>query len=208
MLKIENLRFSYTKNARFNFPDWEAMKGEHWLISGNSGCGKTTLLHLLAGLLVPDSGKILINNTMLNGLKPAEVDKFRGQNIGLIFQKHYFIGDINMQQNLLSVQTLPGFTPDREHISEMMESLGIANLRHKKPADLSQGELQRFSVARALVNKPKLLLADEPTSSLDDQNCVTFLNLIRQNAERYRITLVIATHDARLKGHFKNIYKL
>lgn len=208
MLKIENLRFSYAKNAKFSFPDWETMKGEHWLISGNSGSGKTTLLHLLAGLLIPESGKITINNTLLNGLNPAELDKFRGQNIGLIFQKHYFIGAINMRQNLLSAQTLPGFAPDLRHVEELMDLLGIENLQHKNPGELSQGELQRFSVARALVNKPQLLLADEPTSSLDNHNCAAFVDLIRQNAAKYQITLIIATHDARLSERFTNVYKL
>jgi len=204
MVITQELVFNYSRDVVFNFPDMEIQTREQWLVTGNSGSGKTTLLHLLSGLLKPDSGTISINNTVINRLAPSEMDRFRGKNIGLIFQKHYFIGAISMRQNLLSSQTLPGFKLDVNHVETLMDILGIKSFQHKKPAMLSQGELQRFSVARALANKPLLLLADEPTSSLDDQNCHVFIDLIKQVADQFKTTLIIATHDARLKNLFTN----
>lgn len=208
LVKTQDLKFNYNGEKRFNFPDFEIDKGEHMLLAGESGSGKTTLLHLLAGLIQPASGNVIINNQEISKLKPSEMDKFRGKNIGLIFQKHYFLGAISMRQNLLSAQTLPGFEPYLQHIEILLETLGIKPLEHKKPAALSQGELQRFSVARALANKPLLLLADEPTSSLDDRNCRLFMDLIKSAAEQFRSTLMIATHDARLFDQFPKRYQL
>lgn len=208
LVTTQELFFKYTRGNHFNFPDLKIQYGDQWLVKGISGSGKTTFLHLLAGLLHPTSGRITINNQEIEQMSPAEMDKFRGRNIGLIFQRHHFIGAISMRQNLLSAQTLPGFLPDLKHIDELTVSLGIKSLLHKKPEVLSQGELQRFSVARALVNKPLLLLADEPTSSLDDRNASAFVNIIIENAAKYQTSLIIATHDARLKDRFTNIYEL
>jgi putative ABC transport system ATP-binding protein len=208
MITTDKLSFTYRGGASFTFTDWHPDQGEQWLVSGTSGSGKTTLLHLLAGLLRPTSGKITINNTTINSLSSTQMDAFRGKNIGLIFQKHHFIGAINMLNNLKAAQTLPGLTPNTAHLNELMDTLEIRNLETKLPSQLSQGELQRFAVARALANKPSLLLADEPTSSLDDRNCDTFIRLITANASRYNTTLIIATHDVRLKQNFSSIYSL
>ncbi len=208
MIATKDLSFKYKNGSRFAFPDWSINQGEQWLVTGVSGSGKTTLLHLFAGLLSPSSGSIIINNTAINKLSPAKMDAHRGQNIGLIFQKNYFIGAINMLNNLRASQTLSGLKPDLLHLQELMDILEIRGLEKKMPSQLSQGELQRFSVARALANKPAMLLADEPTSSLDDHNCDTFINLITENAWHYKTTLIIATHDARLKEHFSSIYPL
>ncbi len=208
LVKIKALKFNYSEEKHFNFPDFEIENGEHLLVAGESGSGKTTLLHLLAGLIQPASGNVIISNQEISKLKPSEMDRFRGKNIGLIFQKHYFLGAISMRQNLLSAQTLPGFEPDLQHIEILLETLGIKPLEHKKPAALSQGELQRFSVARALANKPLLLLADEPSSSLDDRNCRLFMDLIKGAAAQFRSTLMIATHDARLFDQFPKRYQL
>lgn len=208
MIVTDKLSFTYSGGVSFTFADWRLNQGEQRLVSGTSGSGKTTLLHLLAGLLRPATGNITINDTTINRLTNADMDAFRGKNIGLIFQKHHFIGAINMRNNLKAAQTLPGLTPNTAHLNELMDTLEIRNLETKLPSQLSQGELQRFAVARALANKPSLLLADEPTSSLDDRNCDTFIRLITANASRYNTTLIIATHDARLKQNFSSIYSL
>jgi putative ABC transport system ATP-binding protein len=208
MIATDKLSFTYRGGVSFTFTDWRLNQGEQRLVSGTSGSGKTTLLHLLAGLLRPATGNITINDTTINRLTNADMDAFRGKNIGLIFQKHHFIGAINMRNNLKAAQTLPGLTPNTAHLNELMDTLEIGNLETKLPSQLSQGELQRFAVARALANKPSLLLADEPTSSLDDRNCDTFIRLITANASRYNTTLIIATHDARLKQNFSSIYSL
>jgi putative ABC transport system ATP-binding protein len=208
MIVTDKLSFTYSEGVSFTFADWRLNQGEQRLVSGTSGSGKTTLLHLLAGLLRPATGNITINDTTINRLTNADMDAFRGKNIGLIFQKHHFIGAINMRNNLKAAQTLPGLTPNTAHLNELMDTLEIRNLETKLPSQLSQGELQRFAVARALANKPSLLLADEPTSSLDDRNCDTFIRLITANASRYNTTLIIATHDARLRQNFSSIYSL
>jgi len=208
MIVTDKLSFTYSEGVSFTFADWRLNQGEQRLVSGTSGSGKTTLLHLLAGLLRPATGNITINDTTINRLTNADMDAFRGKNIGLIFQKHHFIGAINMRNNLKAAQTLPGLTPNTAHLNELMDTLEIRNLETKLPSQLSQGELQRFAVARALANKPSLLLADEPTSSLDDRNCDTFIRLITANASRYNTTLIIATHDVRLKQNFSSIYSL
>jgi putative ABC transport system ATP-binding protein len=208
MIVTDKLSFTYSGGVSFTFADWRLNQGEQRLVSGTSGSGKTTLLHLLAGLLRPATGNITINDITINRLTNADMDAFRGKNIGLIFQKHHFIGAINMLNNLKAAQTLPGLTPNTAHLNELMNTLEIRNLEKKLPSQLSQGELQRFAVARALANQPAVLLADEPTSSLDDRNCDTFIRLITTNARRFNTTLIIATHDARLKQNFSSIYSL
>ena len=208
MLETRNLSFRYPKGKSFQFPDLLLKKGEHAVIIGNSGSGKTTFLHLLAGILKAESGNVFINGTDIQRSGFTETDKFRGQNMGLIFQKHFFIGAINMLQNLILSQTLPGQKSDKQYIETLLDELKIGNLSTKYPNELSQGELQRFSLARALANKPLLVLADEPTSSLDDDNCNRFVTLLLKASERHNTSLVIATHDARLTVYFDKIIQL
>ena len=208
MLETRNLSFRYPKGKSFQFPDLLLKKGEHAVIIGNSGSGKTTFLHLLAGILKAESGNVFINGTDIQRSGFTETDKFRGQNMGLIFQKHFFIGAISMLQNLILSQTLPGQKSDKQYIETLLDELKIGNLSTKYPNELSQGELQRFSLARALANKPLLVLADEPTSSLDDENCSRFITLLLNASEKHNTSLVIATHDARLTVYFDKIIQL
>lgn len=208
MLETRNLSFRYPKGKSFQFPDLLLKKGEHAVLLGNSGSGKTTLLHLLAGILKAESGNVFINGKDIQQSGFTETDIFRGQNIGLIFQKHFFIGAITMMENLLLAQTLPGQNPDKQYIETLLDELKIENLSAKYPNELSQGELQRFSLARSLANKPVIVLADEPTSSLDDENCSRFITLLLNVSEKHNTSLVIATHDARLKVYFDKIIQL
>lgn len=208
MLHTRNLVFQYSQEKVFNFPDIHAGKGEQWLLSGNSGSGKTTLLHLIAGILKSDSGEVMVNGTDIQRKGFRHIDQFRGKNMGIIFQKHFFAGSLNMADNLLMAQKLPGLPVNKDRINGLMEELKVLHLQAKKPLELSQGELQRFSIARALVNQPVLLLADEPTSSLDDENCKRFTALIREVSVKHDTTLLIATHDSRLRREFENIIQL
>ena len=207
-IKIESLSYQYPGGKVLNFPNLQIGVNESWLLTGNSGSGKTTLLHLLAGILIPTNGTLTIANTLVNALKPAELDVFRAQHIGLVFQKSYFIDALNMYKNLLYFAELSGNKADRAFMHKLLSDLGIANLSHKKPAALSSGELQRFSIARAMINKPGIILADEPTSSLDDDNCKRFTELIIGICNSYHVTLLVATHDARLKKEFVNTIQL
>lgn len=207
-IKTENLTFQYPGGKALNFDNMCIGEKESWLLTGNSGSGKTTLLHLIAGILSPSNGAITISNTLINILKPTQLDAFRAQSIGMVFQKSYFIDALSMNKNLMYFAELSGKKTDSVYLGNLLNDLDIAHLSHKKPAHLSSGELQRFSIARALVNKPAIVLADEPTSSLDDDNCKRFTDLLVTTCNAYGVTLLIATHDARLKSEFVNSIKL
>lgn len=207
-IKTENLSFHYPGGNVFNFPDLQIETKESWLLTGNSGSGKTTLIHLLAGSLSPQHGNISIANTGINLLKPAQLDTFRAQNIGLVFQKSYFIDALSMHKNLLYFGELSGTKTEPDFLNKLVSDLGISQLLHKKPTSLSSGELQRFSIARAMINKPGVILADEPTSSLDDNNCKRFTDFLISVCDAYRVSLLVATHDVRLKKEFVNTIQL
>ncbi len=187
-----------------NFPDFNLQKGEHWLLLGQSGSGKTTLLHLLGGLLSPTSGSIQIGNTELGQLRASALDQFRGKNIGIVFQKSHFVRALTIGENLALAQQLAGLKPNRERIVELLERLNIGDKLRLKPDRLSIGEQQRAAIARALINQAPIILADEPTSALDDHNATEVINLLEEQAKALGSTLLVVTHDKRLKDRFPN----
>lgn len=199
MLKASNLSHQYSGGNRLKFPDLSIGSGEEWLILGQSGCGKTTLLNLLSGLLKPESGSVELAGTNLSKLSGARLDKFRGKHIGVVFQQSHFIASLTVLQNLLLAQKLAGVKRDRVYLKRLLEKLGLSDKVNRLPSRLSVGEQQRVSIARALATKPKLILADEPTSALDDKNCEVVLNLLREASSETGAALVIVTHDTRLK---------
>ncbi|MCP4440218.1 MAG: ATP-binding cassette domain-containing protein [Aureispira sp.] len=204
MLATKNLTFEYNRQQQFKFPDIQCKEGDHWLIIGQSGCGKTTLLHLLGGLLKPTGGEILINDTNINSLSESGLDKFRGGNIGIVFQQSHLIKALSVEENLLTTQYLAGVPQDKALIKNILTKLNLGDKLKSKPHNLSLGEQQRVSIARALVNNPVLILADEPTSSLDDDNCKEVVDLLLEQSKEYNAALLIVTHDGRLKELFEN----
>ncbi len=204
MLKINNLRHSYDHESMMSYPDWEVASGHHGLILGNSGCGKTTLLHLIGGLMPPKNGTIEIDGDILNEKASGSLDQYRGENIGIVFQKPHLIRSLTVQENLSLVQYLVHKRQNIPRIREVLESLDISDLAKRKVHQISQGQAQRVSIARAVINSPKLLLADEPTASLDDENCMKAINLLKSQAEDTGATLIVATHDQRVKNEFQN----
>lgn len=204
MLETSNLQYAYAGAQSLQFPDLKANKGEHWLIIGQSGCGKTTLLHLLAGLLTPKEGKIVIRDTDITQLSGAKLDKFRGQHIGVVFQKPHFVKSLNVEENLNLAQYLAGVTQDKQRVSQMLQRLNLAHKQTARTDELSEGEKQRVAIARALLNQPAIILADEPTSALDDKNCDEVIQLLKSEAEEQQSTLFIVTHDQRLKDQFEH----
>ena len=170
MIKTESLKFSYDGNKYFDFPDINLDSGENLLIIGNSGIGKTTLLHLLAGILKPKSGSINVSGIEISKFSDNELDKFRGDNIGIIFQRPHFISSLTINENLKLAKYLSPSKTSGD-AKKILESLNIRDKYQQKPNQLSEGEKQRASIALALINSPSLILADEPTSSLDDFNC-------------------------------------
>ena len=202
MIVTKSLEFSYDNNFIFKFPNINLKSTENLLILGNSGIGKSTLLHNLAGILRPKSGTINIFNNDISKFSEYELDKFRGENIGIIFQKPHFVNSLTVGENLELAQFLG--RNKRGDIKLTLECLRILDKINKKPKELSHGEKQRVSIAIAIINSPKLILADEPTSNLDDSNCANVINILKEQALKYAAQLVVITHDSRLKKHFKN----
>ena len=202
MVKINGLTYNYSSEIQLKFPDFSLSKGEQALILGQSGCGKTTLLHLLSGLLKPNSGDVNIENEDISKMSGAVLDNFRGANIGIVFQTAHFIEALTVKENLTLTQTLAGKSKDIDKIKKLLADLGVESKLNVKLKALSVGEKQRVSIARALVNSPALILADEPTSALDDKNCDAVLKLVREQAKKHNSTLLIVTHDKRLKDQF------
>ncbi len=202
MLETRDLTFSYPTSSPMYFPDIQCKQGEHWLLLGQSGSGKTTLLHLLGGLLRPSSGTIKIRDTAMEQLSGAALDHFRGRNIGIVFQTAHFVRALNVAENLALAQRLAGRPVDLNRIQELLSRLGLEHKSKSLPANLSVGERQRASIARAIINQPGILLADEPTSALDDHNCQGVLQLLKEQAEAVQAVLLIVTHDNRLKETF------
>ncbi len=208
MFKTRSLYFAYNERTSFHFPDIDLESGEDILILGESGIGKSTLLHLMSGLLRPVSGSVELMGIKLNKLSVGKSDHFRGKHIGLVFQRSHFISALSLQENLALIQYLAGKKPDKTRIREVLKSLGISDKQNNKPYQLSQGQQQRAAIALAVVNNPQLLLADEPTSSLDDKNCRKVVALLKEQALVTGAALIIITHDQRLKAQFKNTLQL
>ena len=204
MLKTKDLEFSYDGKTQMKFPDIDCKEGEHWLLIGLSGSGKTTLLHLLGGLRTPKKGDIIIADTNISKLSHSALDHFRGKQIGIVFQKAYFVRSLTVEENLKLAQKLAGQPISETRIVELLERLNVAHKMKSKTDALSIGEQQRVAIARALVNKPNIILADEPTSALDDKHCDEVLELLETQATQENATLLIVTHDARLKEKFEN----
>ena len=203
-LICKDLSFQYSGERVLSYPEIRIEKGSHWLINGPSGSGKTTLLNMIAGLLKPTNGSVLFNGTDIYSLGSSELDHFRGQNLGIVFQTPRFFSALSVFQNLLIPNYLAGKKQDKERANYLLESLGLKGNEKKRTDELSQGELQRLSLARALMNNPEILIADEPSSSLDDRNCDELIHLLEKEANEFGTTLIIVSHDARLKQKFNN----
>lgn len=203
IFQSSDLEFSYSRGPKFIYPDITLKRGECALLLGPSGSGKSTLLHTLAGLQEPNGGEVRLNETNLFQLPAAQRDKFRGENICIIFQKSHFLPYLNIFENLSL-----GKNSSQSEKYAVLENLQISHLAKKLPAECSIGELQRASIARAVLQKPKLILADEPTSALDDANAERVGNLLKASAEKHQACLLVVTHDARLKPLFTKTYAL
>jgi ABC-type lipoprotein export system ATPase subunit len=204
MLQTEALQFSYSKGKTFEFPNVKCQAKESLLILGNSGTGKTTFLNLLGLLLKPSAGILEINEKRISDLNDRDLTIFRAQNVGIVFQKPYFVNALNVRDNLLLANYLSNNSLNRQKAKELAARLGFEEMLDKKVQELSGGEQQRVCIARALMNNPKIILADEPTSALDDENCEKVANLLEKQAEIIGAALIIVTHDHRLKSRFNN----
>jgi putative ABC transport system ATP-binding protein len=207
MIKTKGVEFNYDNQVFFKFQDIDLKSSENLLIIGSSGIGKTTLLHLLAGLLESSSGSIKLFEKELSDLSSHQLDKFRKNNIGIVFQRPHFVNSLTVKENLQLAQYIAN-KKDNNRVENILKNLNIFDKSNKKTNQLSQGEKQRASIALAIVNSPKLILADEPTSSLDDINCDNVIKLLKKQATDFGAQLIVITHDSRLKKHFKNSIEL
>lgn len=209
IVQSKDLSFQYANSEQgILFADVEIKKGEHSLLLGDSGTGKTTLLHLLSGLSKPTTGKVWIDNQDIYSLGSTDLDKFRGQHIGFIFQEAHLIKNLTIEENIRLAQNLANKKENKTAVLEVLHKLQLEDKANSYPDELSRGQLQRAAIARAVINGPNLLVADEPTASLDDTNTKLVLDLLLNTASNYNATLLIATHDNRIKGHFNNTYQL
>ena len=200
VLEIAGLRHDYGSAAVLRNFSFTAVRGQHSLLLGSSGSGKTTLINLIAGLLMVQHGTISIAGQAMAGT-PAARDDLRRRRIGIIFQTLRLVEALSVTANLRLAQKLSGRAPDDAEIARLLDEVGLGHRAHARPRALSQGEAQRAAVARALVGRPDLLIADEPTSALDDANAERIARLLVGTADTHGSTLLIATHDARLKAH-------
>ena len=227
-LKIEQLRKSYlapdgTISSVIDIESLSLSDGEQVALIGTSGSGKTTLLHLIAGILTPDSGRICfelggdpasvnyysgVRDWDLATMSEAQRDVFRGRNIGYIFQTHHLLGGFTALENVLLGMSFTGRKHDAQWATHLLTEVGLAHRLDYRPAKLSLGQQQRVAVARALANRPKLVLADEPTGALDSVNAQQVLDLIRKLCSEVAATLLLVSHDLQITGQFSRVLKL
>jgi putative ABC transport system ATP-binding protein len=168
---------------------------------------KPLFLNLIGGLLTPHSGEVEIDGHNIVSISNSKRDKFRGENIGFIFQTPQFIQSLDVENNLLLTQYLVG-AYDKNHIDSLLLKVGLMNRKKAYLNELSEGEKQRISIVRALINKPKIILADEPTSALDDESCDQIIDLLKELSSENNTSLIIVTHDNRLKDKFNQKVEL
>jgi putative ABC transport system ATP-binding protein len=208
LFRLRDVRHAHNGVDALQIRDWLAEQGEHWLVLGPSGSGKTTLLHILAGFTKPSYGEVIVAGHPITKLKTAALGRFRARHVGIVFQRLHLVDTLTVADNLALAQYLSGLGQSRARVDEVLADLGLAKKAGAYPHELSFGQAQRVAVARAVVNRPTLLLADEPTSNLDDANCMQTLDLLEEQARACKATLVIATHDQRIKPRFRDQYPL
>jgi putative ABC transport system ATP-binding protein len=199
VIQTRSLAYRYAQGPALSFPDVAVPQGGTLLLQGRSGAGKSTWLALVAGLLTPSSGQVLVAGQDLAPLRGGERDRWRGRSIGFLPQKLHLSDALSVERNLALVYFAAGLAEDKAAVRTALDALGVADLGHRMPGQLSGGQAQRVALARAILLQPKVLLADEPTASLDDEAAAAAVGLLRDAARRCSATLVVATHDARVR---------
>ncbi|TXE11823.1 ATP-binding cassette domain-containing protein [Seonamhaeicola algicola] len=209
MIQTQNLTFQYKNSSNvLSFPNIHLKTNEHLLILGKSGIGKTTLLHLLAGLLSPKTGNIAINNVNISTLNSKKLDKFRGSNIGMVFQKKHAIPSLTVFENLKARLYFSKKEKPDSYLNQTLEQLHLTDFKNSKVNEISEGQLQRLGIALSVIHNPQIILADEPTSSLDNENCKAVIKLLIEQAEKNNAHLIVITHDERIMPFFNNTLTL
>ena len=208
VVRVEGLRHDFGGRTILDIPNWTAHKAEHYLVLGPSGSGKTTLLNILAGLLRPTAGTVSVSEQDIGSLGSGVMDVFRGRHIGIVFQTLHLLSALSVADNLHLARYMAGLPRQDSRVRRVLDDLGLRSLTNARARVLSQGEAQRVAIARAVINEPAVILADEPTSALDDANTTQVMNLLYEQAETCGATLIIATHDRRIKDRFTAVLEL
>ena len=213
MLHIDSVRKSYRQpNGErlpiLDVPQLHVEAGEQVVIRGRSGCGKTTLLNSIAGLTTVDSGAIVLNGIDLTKLSEAGRDRFRARKIGYVFQTFNLLAGFSALENVLLGMTFTGQRPDLGRASDLLDRVGLSHRAKHKPSSLSVGEQQRVAVARALANKPLLLLADEPTANIDPAHQQQVVELLKEACQEENVAMLLVTHTPEVADQFNRVEQL
>ncbi|HBN76061.1 MAG TPA: ABC transporter ATP-binding protein [Planctomycetaceae bacterium] len=206
-LELKNVRKNYREpNGHdlpvLDIPHFKLETGEQAALVGSSGGGKTTLLNVISGITKPDSGEVLIDDIEITRLPEAGRDRFRAERIGFVFQTFNLLPAFTAFENVLLGMSFARGKADRSHAKQLLESVGLGHRLTHKPAQLSVGEQQRVAIARSLANRPSLLLADEPTASVDPANQETILKLIGEICREHNVSLLLVTHSPEIATQF------
>ena len=213
MLLLKNLKKSYREPDGSPLPildikEFQLAAGEQAALAGRSGCGKTTLLHVIAGISMPDSGEVRIDGKDITQLPEAGRDRFRADKIGYVFQTFNLLSGFTALENVLLGMTFAQGKPDERRARELLDRVGLGARLGHRPTSLSVGEQQRVAVARALANRPKLLLADEPTANVDTKHQRQVIDLIRDTCQEENVALFLVTHAPEVAEQFERVEQL
>ena len=204
ILRASNLTKIYGKNDNMVHAvkniDLVINKGEFVAITGKSGSGKSTLLHLLGGVDIPTSGSVFIDGVNIYEMKDDKLTNFRRSNIGFIYQFYNLIPVLDVRENIILPVSLEGIPVDEEYFDEVIKTLDLGKRLHHLPNELSGGQQQRVAIGRAIINHPKIILADEPTGNLDSKNSKKIINMLKYYNREYGQTIVMVTHDSKIAG--------
>ena len=212
ILKVEHLSKTYgtgeAKVEALKDACFSLQKGEFAAVVGESGSGKSTLLNCVGGLDTPTAGKVLLDGQDLFAMKENKRTVFRRQNIGFIFQSFQLIPELNVEQNIIFPILLDYQKPDKKRVDEILEVLGLTERRHHLPGQLSGGQQQRVAIGRALIMRPMLVLADEPTGNLDSKNSQDVMDLLMKASRYYQQTILMITHNENLTANVDRVLKV
>jgi putative ABC transport system ATP-binding protein len=208
VLQTQSLKYQYPSGKPLVFPDIHFPDEQPALILGESGCGKTTLLHLLAGLRTPSEGNVILGQTNLYSLTTSERDAFRGKNIGVVFQTAHFIPSLSVLENIMMSLYLNGKVQDENKAKDFLNRVNLFHKAFQPIGSLSVGEQQRIAIVRSIIHEPQWIFADEPTSALDNKNADQVIHLFMEMTKTVNAQLVVVTHDNRWDNVIANKVQL